>query len=474
MDLATFSQRIRRVDFLDGLGIYVGAEHVSIALVRKRLFRVSLVEDRAYPLAPISRPDERVQALTAAVAAFRSETKVEPGAVHLCLARQELLMNRLILPTAARENLAQVLEYEIERVIPLPRDEIFYDYQVRESGQGENGRLAVLVVSVPRRVVRQYVDALEAAGIRPKAVIVAAAALGDYTAFCRGALAQPVALLTRDGRDGELAVFVEKQLVASHALRGTAPTTAEVNAMVRRDLAEVFHSVEAPVDLLVAAVKNGANGNGATPSEGTFDLFALASGRLEAPTAFFDAGDPTLLPAVGAALGAVREGFVDINLLPAEHRPGLQEGLFVPLLLLVAAVVLALVYGGSIIVRDEMTRRALAHEVEELEPQVAAIKEQEGDVRKFQTQIATLTENQDRRTVHFLKELTDKIPPDAYLTTLRYRNNRVEMDGFATKSSELIQILENSPLFKNAQFTSPITQGAAGQERFSIVAEVEG
>jgi Tfp pilus assembly protein PilN len=474
MDLSTFSQRIRRVDFLDGLGIYVGPEHVSLALVRKRLLRVALVENRTYPLAPIARPEERMQSLTAAVAAFRAETKCEPGAVHLCLARQELLLNRLVLPTAARENLAQVLEYEIERVIPLPRDEIFFDYQVRESGQGENGRLAVLVVSVPRRVVRQYVDALEAAGLRAKSVVVAAAALGDYTAFCRGALAQPVALLVRDGSEGELAVFVERQLIASHALRGLALSTAEVNAMVRRDLAEVFHAVEAPVDLLVAASRN-VNGNGATPSaEGTLDLFALASGRLEAPTSFFDAGEPTLLPAVGAALGAVREGVVDINLLPAEHRPGLQEGLFVPLLLFVAAVILALVYGGSVIVRDEMTRRALAQEVEELEPQVAAIKRQEADVRKFQTQIETLTENQDRRTVHFLKELTDKIPADAYLTTLRYRNNRIEMDGFATKSSELIQILENSPSFKNAQFTSPITQGQGGQERFSIVAEVEG
>lgn len=471
MDLSTFSQRIRRVDFLDGLGIYVGPEHVSLALVRKRLLRVALVQNRSYPLAPVSRPEERLRSLTEAVAAFKRETKVDPGAVHLCLARQELLLNRLVLPIAARENLAQVLEYEIERVIPLPRDEIFYDYQVRESGQGENGRLAVLVVSVPRRVVSQYVDALEGAGIRPKSVVVAAAALGDYTAFCRGALAQPVALLVREGGEGEIAVFVERQLVASHALRGHAPSNAEVNAMVRRDLAEVFHAVEGPVDLLVASTPNG-HGNGASP-EGTLDLFALASGRLEAPTSFFDAADPTLLPAVGAALGAVREGVVDIDLLPAEHRP-VQEGLFVPLLLLVAAVVLALVYGGSVIVRDEMTRRALASEVEALEPQVAAIKKQEADVRKFQTQIATLTENQDRRVVQFLKELTDKIPSDAYLTTLRYRNNRIEMDGFATKSSELIQILESSPLFKNAQFTSPITQGQAGQERFSIVAEIEG
>jgi Tfp pilus assembly protein PilN len=471
MDLTTFSHRVRRVDFVDGLGIYVGPEHVSLALVRKRFLSVALVASRTYPLAPVTRQEERVQGLTQAVAGFVRETKVEPGAVHLCLARQELLLNRLILPAAARENLAQVLEYEIERVIPLPRDEIFYDYQMRESGQGETGRLAILVVSVPRRVVRQYVEALEQAGVRPKSVVVAAAALGDYTAFCRGGLVQPVALLVREGTEGELAVFVERQLVASHALRtGVVPSTTEVNAMVRRDLAEVFHSVEGAVDLLVGISPNGV------PSvpDGTHDLFALASGRMDAPAGFFDGSEPSLLPAVGAALGAVREGVVDINLLPAEHRPGLQEGLFVPLLLMVALVVLALVYGGSIIVRDEMTRRALTRQVEELEPQVAAIKKQEADVRKFQTQIATLTENQDRRTVQFLKELTEKIPPEAYLTTLRYRNNRIEMDGFATKSSELIQILESSPMFRNAQFTSPITQGQGGQERFSIVAEVEG
>jgi Tfp pilus assembly protein PilN len=471
MDLTTFSHRVRRIDFLDGLGIYVGAEHVSLALVRKRLLRVALVESRTYPLASVSRLEERVQGLSQAVAAFMQETKVEPGAVHLCLARQELLLNRLMLPTAARENLAQVLEYEIERVIPLPRDEIFYDYQVRESGQGENGRLAVLVVSVPQRVVRQYVEALEQAGVRAKSVVVAAAALGDYTAFCRGELAQPVALLVREGGDGELAVFVERQLVASHGLRnGSMPSIPQVNAMVRRDLAEVFYSAEAPVDLLVGLSRNG------TPAvtDGTQDLFALASGRLDAPASFFDGGESALLPAVGAALGAVREGVVDINLLPAEHRPGLQEGLFVPFLLVIAIVVLALVYGGGVIVKDEMTRRALARQVEELEPQVAAIKKQEADVRKFQTQISTLVENQDRRTVQFIKELTEKIPADAYLTTLRYRNNRIEMDGFATKSSELIQILENSPMFRNVQFTSPITGGQDGKERFSIVAEIEG
>ena len=284
-------------------------------------------------------------------------------------------------------------------------------------------------------------------GIRPKSVVVAAAALGDYTAFCRGALAQPVALLVRDGGEGELAVFVERQLVASHALaRPSCPRPPRSTRWCGATSPRSSTSVEAPVDLLVgrlaqrdAAPRPDGHARPLRARERTARGAAELLRRRRAGAA------------AGGRRGARRGARERRRHQPAAGRapPGLAGR---PLRSVAAdgraASCWRLVYGGSIIVRDEMTRRALAREVEELEPQVAAIKKQEADVRKFQTQLATLTENQDRRTVHFLKELTDKIPADAYLTTLRYRNNRVEMDGFATKSSELIQILENSPMFK--------------------------
>jgi Tfp pilus assembly protein PilN len=468
MDLATFSLRIRRADFLDGLGIFVEPSRVTLAHVTKRFMRVALRHARSYPLV-VTSPQDRLQSLEQAVASFTREFNVQPGAVHLCLGRHELLLNRIMLPAAARENLQQVLEYEVERIIPLPRDEIFYDYQVRESGGGEAGRLAVLVVSVPRRVVREYLDALELAGVRPKTVGIAAVALGDYAAFCRGPSDAPFAIMTPSGRDFELAVFVERQLIADHVLRdGLTPTAAELDEMIRRDLAEVFRAPEGEVEVLYAGAPLSA-----ASVDGTPDLFTLAHGRLEAPPEFFESPEPALLPAVGAALAAAREGSVDVNLLPEEDRPGLQEGLLVPLILLVIVALLTLVYGGSVIVRDEMTRRALAHEVEALEPQVAVVKKQEAEARTLEAQLSTLTTDQDRRMINYLRELTDRIPTDAYLTTMRYRNGRVEIDGFATKASELIKTLEDSPLLRNVQFTSPTTAGQGGQERFSIVAEVE-
>src|SRR5881628_2880127 len=100
MDLVTFAHRIRRADFLDGLGIYVESEQVSLAHVSKRLLRVALRHARTYPLPPLSRRPERAQGLTQAVASFVREFDIEPGVVHLCLARYELLLSRLVLPAA--------------------------------------------------------------------------------------------------------------------------------------------------------------------------------------------------------------------------------------------------------------------------------------------------------------------------------------------------------------------------------------
>src|SRR5262249_30633579 len=107
--LAELSQRLRRADFLDGLGIYVGAHEVALAHVAKRFFTVSRRQARAFPLPAGPRSGERRQALVHAVASFAREHRVDTRRTYLCLPRSEAIFNRVILPAAARENLSQVL-----------------------------------------------------------------------------------------------------------------------------------------------------------------------------------------------------------------------------------------------------------------------------------------------------------------------------------------------------------------------------
>ena len=71
-----------------------------------------------------------------------------------------------------------------------------------------------------------------------------------------------------------------------------------------------------------------------------------------------------------------------------------------------------------------------------------------------------------------LQELTSIVPNNAYLTSFRIRDGRVELEGFATAASDLVPILEKSKRLRNAQFTSPVTKVQDNQERFSLTTDV--
>src|SRR5262249_17284668 len=142
-----------------------------------------------------------------------------------------------------------------------------------------------------------------------------------------------------------------------------------------------------------------SNGSGpALPAIGEPDLLALAAGHLEAPQEFFETREPALLPAVGAALDAVREGTVPVNLLPAESLRGSDGGLSLATVVLVALVgILLLVWGGSALLKDEMLRRQVRDEVAEVEPQVREVKELQNEITELRRQVDILTAGQDDR-----------------------------------------------------------------------------
>ncbi|MCI0347080.1 MAG: pilus assembly protein PilM, partial [Chloroflexi bacterium] len=181
MTFAELSQRLKRADFVDGLGIYVGAHEVALAHLHKRFFQVAVRAIRTAPLPGADQPDERRQTLTRTVAEFTRTRGVDARRTVLCVPRSEAAFNRVLLPAAAKENLAQVLEYEIENLIPLPREEIYYDYSARDHG---DDRLEVLLMCIPRQVVQGYLDALEQAMVRPRGIVLASTAIADFLAFC--------------------------------------------------------------------------------------------------------------------------------------------------------------------------------------------------------------------------------------------------------------------------------------------------
>jgi len=71
-----------------------------------------------------------------------------------------------------------------------------------------------------------------------------------------------------------------------------------------------------------------------------------------------------------------------------------------------------------------------------------------------------------------LRELTEIIPGDAWITYLSFDAKGVELTGQAGAASTLIPLLENSPRLERVEFASPVTRGR-DREQFRIRAAWE-
>lgn len=468
-------ERTTRLDFLDGLGIAIHQRSVAMVHLVKRLATVSLQQHRLVPLPPQEEPEARRAALAAAVAAFVAEHSLDADRTFVSLPRASAVLSRLSLPAAAKSDLHQVIEFEIDRLIPLAREEIYYDTIVRDAG----GKLDVMVMSVPRRVVAEALAALELAEVRSRCVVITPIAVFDFLRFCGREDEEHVVALIDDGGSVEFDYVARGILVASHLVR---PQEVASSAAIARLVGQESPAAGgAPQAVKVYAWRTstgpGAADQGPIPGDilaSGAELLRRADGALSAPDGLFREASPALVPAIGAALGAVREGSAAINLLPEEERRAVEESApFVTFLCAAVLVLVTLVWLASALVKDRRIAGSLHEELATLEPAMRDVYRNEEEAKALREKLVVLTQGDRRRISLILKELTEVVPQDAYLTTFRLRSGKIELEGFAKSASDLVPLLEKSPYFKNAQFTSPVTKVQDNQERFSLATEIE-
>ena len=80
-----------------------------------------------------------------------------------------------------------------------------------------------------------------------------------------------------------------------------------------------------------------------------------------------------------------------------------------------------------------------------------------------------------------LKELTQLLPSTVWIWNLKYDGKEIEVSGYADSASDLISLLDKSPLFEKVEFLAPVTkerqmrpEGEKEKERFKIKARLEG
>ncbi|MCI0548098.1 MAG: PilN domain-containing protein [Candidatus Rokubacteria bacterium] len=162
----------------------------------------------------------------------------------------------------------------------------------------------------------------------------------------------------------------------------------------------------------------------------------------------------------------------NLNLLPPEVRPRTWS---TGQLVTAATVAVTAVLGLAVLLaqahQEQRYLDRLSVAIRALDPEVREVERLANEVGQKKRVLGALraAATGGIRPLPFLRELTDALPSDAWLSALTLDPKGVEMTGQANAASQLIPLLEASPWLERVEFTSPVTRGR-DKEQFRLKA----
>jgi len=397
----------------NSLGIDIRNDRVAIAYLKTSLGRVRLAAHAIYSLDENLKSDkEKLGAVRELMTDFMAENRLTPANIFIGIPGDLTIFRDIDFPLAVKENLRTTLRYEMEKYIPLPVENIHFDYQILSEDKKSN-RLKVLLIVAKKTAVEPYAD------------------------FCLS-LSR-----TRLGKGSGVSGIESSSTALANFFLYTQGKRGHTSDR------EILKLLSEETDIDIYSVK------------------------------LTKAGIPShdLIPAFGLALKGVWKAVpVRINLLPPELRkkPS-RAGYYVMIFLTVMIILSGLAWGGSHILKQRLIREDLDAELKRLRSELVNIDQIRGSFQELEDRMGYL--NTLRRdsvsALDVLREFTQAIPETAWIRELRFSEKGIQLNGYAESASDLISLLEDSPLFKDVVFLSTITKEKDDRERFRIGLKIE-
>ncbi|MBM3725805.1 MAG: hypothetical protein FJW40_10330 [Acidobacteria bacterium] len=411
--------------FGTGVGIEVGARDLTVSVVRVRPggARVSgwlRIED--------FRARHATEWGTEYAAFLKAQGASHVAAVVL-LPRADVIMRTVALPGVSSKDLAAAVLFQAEALHPYAEDDVV-------TGFARLGDTSHVLIGIARRtVVDELADLFGEAGVAVRGFSFSASAIHSAIRLW-GAPAEGVA--THEAGEG-VEVYAESAArpVFSVNLAGSA------DAVLPRVLAEM----RLPAETAARALNDAIPGGGEHPLARAAAL-ASACPRLALP----------------------------LNLLPAARRVESSRAMFIPAAVLASVLaLLAVALSAESALQERRLRETIAAEIQKLEPQAKRAAELERVAASTEGRLQQIAEFRGRAKADLdaIREVTRLLPPPAYLGALELYRESIVVAGETESAAELLKIIDASPLFRNAEFTVPITRVEKG-ETFRIRAQREG
>lgn len=467
------------VIFDSSLGIDFRQDQLVLTYLKRSLGKIRLVDYGIHSIVPESQKEEWEGQALGLINLFISKHQIDKKRISISIPREKVIVRFIRFPIATKENLRKVLEYEIPKYTPFEKGETYFDYHIFKE---EKGWLHLFVVFVKKDEIDRYLSLLKKIGIQPISIQIPSSAALNLFFYNGGA------------KGGGISVLLD-----------VASPFFEMNLIRERSLIESFHlplsSEQRESKIINSLKRTGMEGD--SLSKSTFFVYGLGAdegilasfketnqikGVFFAPLKRIQAGKGTsTLYKIYASLGVPLKGLtktqLDLNLLPFDLRKKVRQigkPLFIALSIL--ALILSITWGAGAFIRYRNELDAINGEIKKRRPEVEAIERLQKQKEELGKEISDLRkiEMGEISKTEVLRELAQILPDTVWIWNFKYTGKEIEISGFADSASDLIPLLDKSPLFEKVEFLAPVTKerimrgsDTKEKERFKIRMKIE-
>jgi len=451
--------------FNTGVGIDMTPGNISIVALKGSFTGIRVAAREDFQVDGGKNPEEAAADMAAFINGFIRGYGIAAAQVYASIPGEHCILREITFPRTVRENLRGTLVYEMEKYVPFSADDVYFDGQIiEEDRQAE--KIRVLLAVLKKSDLQPWLQLSGRLETGFSGITIAPVAAANYFMYQHGSIVGPVMII--DVRDDafDLIHIRGHALVYARTVRIPDPE-ADIFPLVAAHLEQAgktFCADEMQIRFTIY---------------GKTDAVSLGE-RLAGLSRFEPINDPPKAPglsgeeavtAVGLALKGLQKVPVQLEFMPPDLRRRPDRRGIILMLILAALLVLS---GMAWIGNHFMARRAVsAHldmEIERLRAEADVILKKESEIDRMTAHLKYLSGLRpgNRFSLDVLRELSERIPETAWLRELRLAGDAVTLTGQGDSASELITLLEESPMFQDVKFLATIRKDRDGKEVFRI------
>lgn len=454
------------------IGISIEKSGVSIVDGTRFLSRIRISALRRYPLEEgrVATPESIANSASLAM------RELKAGKAEICMGipKAWTIIQTVELPATVKENLSDVISFELDRLTPFSSAEAYYDFRILE----ENAeRLRIAVAAAKTDMVDPYVSALREKGIRIDTVRVNLSGMAALIGYADQG--EETLFLDIDEYGYEGALMQNGELCSVLAGRFEREDDESIISRAVQEMASFIDPLraEGKRPRMIVHLRGRLADRGSVILErlvtvpctvlDDMDLNIEIPGRRE--------GIP--YSALGGVLASLRQNATGMNLLARGRRRETVKPVIVTAILGLAVLCAGFFYMISPIWIEGKRLEELDRQISLRKDDVWKIEAIRKEIDGVSREIATINHLKTGRpmAMDIMKELTTVLPKSAWIARARIADTGVDIEGYASGSAaELLPLLEASKYLQKVEFASPTVRDARmNADRFVIKMELE-